>query len=192
MRTAPQSRMNAPGTNETFQLDECEDLAGLARQLIDGNHAGVLTTVGDDGAPRARWMATFAFNEFPKIRTLTSAASAKVRQIKRHAKVNWMFSNSDLSLIVNLAGTAEILTDSRSVKRALKEVTDTSHAFFLKNFSGSLDIVVIETTVDRIDCTLPQSSLKWSQFVAEPPTKRRPAASRRRSPSKRRTKARLP
>lgn len=185
--------MSPPGgEDETFHLDECDDLSGLARQLIDGNHAGVLTTVGDDGAPRARWMATFAFKDFPKIRTLTSASSAKVRQIKRHAKVNWMFSNSDLSLIVNLAGRAEILTDARSVNRALKEITDTSHAFFMKNFSGSLDIVVIETTVDRIDCTLPQSSLKWSQFVAEPSPKRRTAAKRPPSTSKHRTKARLP
>ncbi len=184
--------MTPPGrADETFQLDECDDLEGLARQLIDGNHAGVLTTVGDDGCPRARWMATFSFEGFPKIRTLTSAASAKVRQIKRHPKVNWMFSNADLSLIVNLAGTAEILSDTRSVKRALKAVTDTSHAFFMKNFSGGLDIVVIETTVERIDCTLPQSSLKWSQFVTEPGPKRRTAPARRPAPAKRRSRARL-
>jgi general stress protein 26 len=144
-----------------FALEDCEDFIGLAEQLMDGHHAGVLTTLDDEGRPHSRWMGTFSFREFPRFHALTSPQSAKVEQIRKNPAVEWMLSNQDLSLVLNLRGHARILQDTASIKRAWKAIEDKTHAFFLQAYNEKPGMVVIETVVDRIECTVPRENLKW-------------------------------
>ena len=153
-----------PDTGDSFSLEDSDDIVGVAKQIIDGHHIGVLTTVDEHGESHSRWMATLAFDEFPKIITLTSAHSRKVAQINRHPRVHWMFSNHDLTLILNLSGEARVTSDPGTIKRAWKNVKDKSRAFFLNNFNGKP--VVIETTVDLIECTIPNSNFQLTEKVA--------------------------
>ena len=129
-----------------------------AKTLIDGTHPGVLCSADDNGTPQVRWMATFSFDEFPIFYALTGANSRKSGQIVRCPQVNWMFSNADLSLILNLVGTARVLTDTPTLKRVWQQVEDKSQAYFLNQYIKGAGFVVIETTVQRIECTSPQSA----------------------------------
>jgi len=151
-----------PDLSEHFDLEDSDDVIGVAKRLIDGQHPGVLTTIDENGRPHARWMATLAFSDFPVIHTLTAPDSRKIAHIKAHPDVEWMFSNQDLTFILNLSGTAEVLTDTRAIKHIWKKIEDKSHAYFLHNFVRKPGFSVIETKVRRISGCIPQSSLAWA------------------------------
>ena len=148
--------------SESFDIEDSEDIIGLAKTLVNGRHAGILSTVDESGRPQVRWMSTLDFNKFPVFFTLTAPDSRKVDQIRLHPAVNWMFFNHDLSLILNLIGHARVLTEARTCKRIWKQVEDKSHAYFLKQYSGNSDFVVIETKVEAIECSSPQNGLRFN------------------------------
>lgn len=150
---------------DTFDIEDSDDIVGIAKSLVNGLHPGILCTVDQDGRPRCRWMSTFAFDEFPVFHTLTVQHSRKVTDIEHHADVSWMFFNHDKTLILNLAGKARVVADTRTCRRIWKKAKDKSHAYFLEQF-GKLDgFAVIETKVNVIECTSPRSSLR---FTVEP------------------------
>ncbi len=146
---------------ETFDLEDCEDILNLTRQLIDGRHPSVLTTVDERRRPQARWMATVSFDEFPCIYCLTAPKSRKLDQLARNPYVNWMFSNADLTLVLNLSGQAEAVQEVAVTKHIWKAIEDKSHAYFLNNFTERPGVMAIRTTVDRIECSIPHANLHW-------------------------------
>ena len=104
-----------------------------------------------------------SFEDFPDLYTLTSATSRKVAQIKNNPLVHWMFSNEDLSFIVNLTGTAEIyLHEAEAMKRIWQQIVDKSRAFFLGDSVKGSGFVVIHTTVAKVECTIPKKVLTCS------------------------------
>jgi pyridoxamine 5'-phosphate oxidase len=162
METNPLTR-----SSESFDIEDSDDLFGIARQLIDGHHFGVLTTVDADGAPHARWMATMTFEKFPRVLTLTSAGSSKVKHIRANQHVDWLFANEDFTLVLNLKGHARIFTDTVSIKRAWKAIENKSHAYFLNNMAGDQEIAVIETVVERIDYTSARNGLRFTRAFGD-------------------------
>ncbi len=147
---------------DSFDIEDSEDILGLARTLIDGRHLGILATVDASGVPELRWMSTLALDEFPIIYTLTSPESRKIEQIAKHPAVTWMFSNHDLTLILNLFGKARVLSDTQTLDRVWKKVRDKQHAYFLKEYSDSPGVAVIETTVESVECSSPRNGLRFS------------------------------
>lgn len=152
---------------ESVDLENADDIINIARQLIDGEHPGVLTTVDEEGRPHTRWMATFAFDDFPVMRTLTSPHSQKLNHLTANPHVEWMFSNQDLSLILNFAGTARVIRDPGELKRIWQMVGDKSHAYFMKNFNEGPGFAVLETTVEHIHCSVPASNFQWTVTVRD-------------------------
>lgn len=151
-----------PKSIESFSLEDSDDLIGVIKNLIDGNHPGLLATVDEKNRPHARWMATFAFEQFPHIYTLTAPKSRKLAHIAFNPSVEWVFSNQDLSLILTLSGTARVLTETAAIKKAWRMVEDKSHAYFLNNFNEKPGFAVLETTVTEIACCIPQSGFRWA------------------------------
>jgi hypothetical protein len=79
-----------------------------------------------------------------------------------------MFSNQDLSFIVNLTGRAEIyLHEADAMKRIWHQIVDKSRAFFLGNSVKGPGFVVIHTKVEMIECTIPRKVLTISIDPAE-------------------------
>ena len=153
--------------SDSFDIEDSEDIIGLARTLVDGSHIGLLCTVNLEGKPEVRWMSTLSFDGFPIFHTLTGPESRKVREIKEHPDVNWMFSNHDLSLILNLIGKARVLTDTPTLKRIWKQIEDKSHLYFLNQYSKGPGFVVIETKVEEIECTSPKNGFRFAVKPSE-------------------------
>jgi general stress protein 26 len=140
----------------------------MARELLQGGNPGIFSTVDHSGFPQSRWMATMSFDDFPDLYTLTSATSRKVAQIQEHPIFHWMFSNHDLSFIVNLTGRAEIyLHEADAMKRIWQQIADKSRAFFLGDAVKGPGFVVIHTKVEMIECTIPRKLLRFSIDPAE-------------------------
>ena len=70
-------------------------IIGMARESLQGGDPGTFCTVDQDY-------------------TLTSTTSRKVAQIQENPTVHWMFSNRDLTFVVNLTGRAEIYLHERT------------------------------------------------------------------------------
>ena len=99
---------------------------------------------------------------------MTAATSRKVTQIQEHPIVHWMFSNQDLSFIVNLTGTAEIyLHEAAAMERIWRQVADKSRAYFLGDSARDRGFVMIHTKVETIECTIPRKVLTFSIDPAE-------------------------
>ncbi len=146
---------------DTYDADDSEDIIGQVKALIDGTHPGVLTTVDPAGKPHARWMATLSLEKLPYLYSLTSDRSRKIDDIEGNPAVNWMFSSSDLSLVVNLCGTARVCRDTMSLILAWRQIKDKSHAYFLKNYTEGSGCVVLETHIDAIECCTPKNAMKF-------------------------------
>jgi general stress protein 26 len=160
---------NFPETDvDALDTTSREQVISMARQLLKGNNPGILSTVDQSGFPQSRWMATMSFDDFPDLYTLTSATSRKVAQIQEHPIVHWMFSNQDLTFIVNLTGSAEIyLHEADAMKRIWHQIVDKSRAFFLGDSVKGPGFVVIHTKVEMIECTIPRKVMRFSVDPAE-------------------------
>ena len=162
MNTFPETDVNS------LDAKDREQVISMAKQLLKGNNPGILSTVDQSGFPQSRWMATMSFDDFPDLYTLTSATSRKVAQIQEHPTVHWMFSNQDLSFVVNLTGTAEIyLREADAMKRIWGQIADKSRAYFLEDSVKAPGFVVIHTKVEVIECTIPRKVLRFSIDPAE-------------------------
>jgi len=151
--------MNTPSNTDRL---EQEDMIGMVNEILGSGRPGVLSTLDFNGAPQSRWMATSSFEDFPVFYTLTSPESAKVEQIEAHPPVQWMFSSPDLGVIVNLTGRAHILLpDAVTVKKVWRRIPDKSRAYFLGDSVHGPGFSIIETTVELVECTLPELGRKF-------------------------------
>ena len=160
---------NFPQTDvDSLDPNNRDQRISMARQLLKGGNPGILSTIDRSGFPQSRWMATMSFDDFPDLYTLTSATSRKVAHIQEHPTVHWMFSNQDLSFIVNLTGKAEIyLHEAAEMERIWRQVADKSRAYFLGDSAKDSGFVMIHTKVETIECTIPRKILRFSIDPAE-------------------------
>ncbi len=144
-----------------YELDDGEDVLGLAKSLINGHHPGILATMDEEGRPQMRWMSSLEVDELPMLRTLTNPSSRKVAQIQANPKVSWMFFNKDKSLILTLRGEARIIDEPASLKETWQKVVDLSLTYFLDRYSHKLGFVVIETKIDTVELNSPTNGVRF-------------------------------
>lgn len=142
------------------------------RELLCRVPLGVFGTVDAEGKPQMRWMATTTFEDFPYLYTLTSIESRKVNDLSVNPWVTWMFTSEDLKFVVNLAGQARIvLKDTATTKKIWNQIVDKSRAYFLGHCVNGPGFAILETVVERIECSFPETERtlflenKWVQFA---------------------------
>jgi len=145
-----------------------EHVIRLAKQLANSHRPGALATVDPSGAPHVRWMSTLSLQEFPYLYALTSPVSRKVEHIRNHPKVSWMFTTEDSSTVVNLSGTATILSDKSVLNRIWRLIEDKSNAFFLSLNTTTEGVVVIETLINDVECVVPRYDLHYPLKEEDP------------------------
>lgn len=143
-----------------------EHVIRLARQLADGTRPGVLATVDGDGMPHLRWMATLSLREFPHLYALTSPSSRKVEHIRANPKVSWMFTTEGSSMVINLSGTATIVSDKNEINRIWSVIDNKESAFFLSLDTEADGVSVIETMIEDVECVVPRYDLHYPPKLA--------------------------
>ncbi len=138
-----------------------QHVISLAKRLADGNRPGVLATVDREGRPHVRWMSTLSLLEFPNLYAITSPTSRKVEHIRANPKVTWMFTTEGSSMVINLSGTATIVSDKNDINRLWRVIENKSNAFFLSLDSTSDGIAVIETVIEDMECVVPRYDLHY-------------------------------
>jgi general stress protein 26 len=138
-----------------------EHVINLAKRLADGTRPGIFATVDRNGVPHVRWMSTVSLVEFPHLYALTSPTSRKVDDIRANPKVSWMFTTEGSSMVINLSGTASVVTDENAVNRIWRMIEDKSNAFFLSLDTATDGVAVIETLIEDIECVVPRYDLHY-------------------------------
>lgn len=142
------------------------------RELLRRVPLGVFGTIDSEGKPQMRWMATTTFEDFPCLYTLTAAQSRKANDLESNPQVTWMFTSEDLKFVVNFSGQARMVQkDTAATKKIWHQVVDKSRAYFLGHCVNGPGFAILETVVERIECTFPETERtlflenKWVQFV---------------------------
>ncbi len=94
-----------------------EEIIAAAREVIEANHTFVMATVGEDGAPRLRWMGDLVLEEPLTITMAARAASRKMDQIRRNPQGQLLFNNAEYERVVTLSGEYEIIEDRETRQR---------------------------------------------------------------------------
>lgn len=135
---------------------EMAELGAQVQMLLRRAPSGVFATVSSQGHPQIRWMATSTFEEFPLLYTLTSAQSRKAQDLAIHPEVTWMFTAEDMKFVVNLFGRARIVEmDPATIKKIWHQIEDKSRAYFLGHCVSGPGFSILETMVERVECTFP-------------------------------------
>jgi len=143
--------------------DHGEHVIRVAKELANGKRPGVMATVDPEGMPHLRWMATLSLNEFPHLYALTSPDCRKIEHIRRNPRVSWLFSNNDLTVIINLRGTATVITEKNEVNRIWRLIEDKSNAYFLSLDTVAGGVAVIDTVIEDVECTIPRYDLHYNK-----------------------------
>jgi general stress protein 26 len=152
---------NPESSNPSEGARHASHVVDLAKKLADGSRPGIFATVDGAGQPHLRWMATLSLRDFPLLYTITSPASRKIEHIGQNPRVSWMFSNEDMTIIINISGKARIVSDFAKMNRIWKLLEDKSKAYFLNINSDGLGFAVIETEIEDIECVIPKYDFRF-------------------------------
>jgi general stress protein 26 len=106
-------------------------------------------------------MSTLSLREFPHLYALTSPASRKVEHIRSHSKVSWMFTAEGSAMVVNMSGTARVVTDKSEINRIWSVIENKSNAFFLSLDTATEGVAAIETEIEEVECVVPRYDLHY-------------------------------
>ncbi|MCC7147020.1 MAG: pyridoxamine 5'-phosphate oxidase family protein [Phycisphaeraceae bacterium] len=133
-----------------------------AMRIVNHAFLGMLTTVGADGLPRARWMgASSVTGGLTEIYTLTGSKTRKVEEIRRNPHVCWVFSASDYNGIVTLFGQAEVLTAPTVAQSVWDRLVECARTYCMSALSNedNLELVTIRTAVEKIEFISPRMKI---------------------------------
>jgi general stress protein 26 len=72
-----------------------------------------------------------------------------------------MFSNEEMSIVLNIRGKARIASDFGKMQRVWKLLEDKSKAYFLNISHEGPGFAVIETEIEDIECIVPKYDIKF-------------------------------
>ena len=137
-----------------------KELMDVVVSILESVRAAVLTTVDQDGKPRARWMipAILPGHE-GTIYAVTSPQFSKVHDLRRQPEAEWMFQTLSLNQVVNLRGRLNLIDNPSLKAQILEAIGARLHAFW-KLTNEETDFVILETTIAEATYYFPMKGKK--------------------------------
>ena len=95
-----------------------EEIITAAKELIAADRPFVLATVDQDGGPQVRWMGAFMLQDPLVCYMAAGGQSRKIEQLKANPRAQLMFQDESFGRVATLSGTAEIVEDIDTKRRA--------------------------------------------------------------------------
>ncbi len=127
----------------------------LIREMVSGDHPGILATVGAHRQPQMRWMASLSLDFYPHLYALTAPGSRKVAEIGMHREVTWFFFSRDLNSTTVLRGQATVVTDLPTIRSVARQMRQPVRRPGQACNPGSLSLVVLDTIIESVECETP-------------------------------------
>ncbi len=130
----------------------------VLRSLIDTVRVGLLSTVGQDGQPHARWMTAATLpGDHGYIYCVTGNGSLKVADIEKNSAVVWSFQSPGLDEVVTVEGRVMPL-DNPELKAQVLEALGQDLQVFWRVQPDPKKLVVLETAIDRVRLFRPMAN----------------------------------
>ncbi|MDP3179120.1 MAG: pyridoxamine 5'-phosphate oxidase family protein [Spirochaetaceae bacterium] len=137
-----------------------------ALAILSEAHVALLSTIGEDGYPRSRWMTPTPLPRLKgRLYAVTSRRFAKAREIAAEPRVTWIVQERTLDIVVELAGRAEIIDDPAFAAEVVKSIGPRLEVFWRESREPR-DLVVVETVVESIRFLYPLSGERESAEAA--------------------------
>ena len=136
-----------------------QDPLRVFRALLDSVRVGILCTLGEEGYPHSRWMTAATLPRVPDcLFAVTTAGSAKVRELAACDKVQWSFQSPTLGEIVSLRGRAVVLSNP-GLKAEVLEALGPNLTNFWRVNPDPAKLVVVETVIENAHLFRPMERL---------------------------------
>ena len=139
-----------------------EQVIAAARQVIENQIVGVLTTVDEDHRPHSRWMLAAAGEQgLSTLLSLSARGARKLDHLNENDNVCWMFSDDHRDEVVVLIGTMIRLQTPNMADSAWQRVGDAAkkYSMNLLDEAENLWFEGLETTVTQIEYMAPSKGL---------------------------------
>ena len=128
--------------------------------IIEAHGTGLLATADQDGTPHLRWLTPTLLRERAgAIYAITAPRFAKVVQVRKNPRVEWMFQTPTLDEIVSIRGAINVV-ENPSLRAEVLEVLGPRLTTFWKLAHDPRDLVVLETVVEEATYFLPMQGRK--------------------------------
>ena len=144
---------DAPAPDQVTASD-AQRIVAVAKTLANGATPGVFITVDEAGMPRSRWMTAVSLEDFPILYALTAPTSRKLEHLQNNPRVSWMFADETLDVVINLMGTARVVSDAETIKRAWRVVRNKTDTPLFRAGTANFGFSVIATEITQIECTV--------------------------------------
>ena len=136
-----------------------KEIIRRAISIVTETRAGLLATVGLDGAPNLRWMATHSLmGSLDTLYTITAPASNKVREIEKNPAVTWLFTRVNFNEILKLHGVAS-LEDEPLLKSQIWDIVGRKTWRYFTINRENPEFLVLVTKVRSIEYYAPQEGV---------------------------------
>ncbi len=144
------------------------DLLVRAVRVVDQAGVGLLATVDAEGRPHARWMSAVSSDRLRTLHTLSAKETRKMDQLASNPLVCWVFSTSDMTDTVQLMGRMKVHNHGLAAQRVWDELARAVRTYAAGPLSDDahLEMVVLETIIERIEITSPALKIFAPRSIA--------------------------
>lgn len=139
-----------------------DQVIAAARQLIERQIVGVLTTVDQDHCPHSRWMAGIPEGEgLTTLLSLSARGARKLDHIDQNPRVCWLFADGHDDEVVTIVGTMRRLETPNMAEPVWQKLGDATkkYAMNLLSEAENLWFEGLETKITQIEYMNPASGL---------------------------------
>lgn len=135
-----------------------QDPLQLFNALLEATPTGLLTTIGADGYPHARWMVATTINrEHGYLYAVAIEKSRKIHDLEGEDRVAWSFQDPGLTRIAYIQGRAAVMDNPRLKAEVLERLGPRLANFWRINPDPG-HLVVIETAIERVSLYYPMEN----------------------------------
>ena len=116
-------------------------------ELIKYIRIAMMTTVGEDGMPHSRPMATQQMESDGELWFFTLWSAHKTRELEENPKVNLAYADPNGNTYVSVSGTSHLLRDEEKMRELWNPLY---RAFFPKGLEDP-DLALLKVTVEHVE-----------------------------------------
>ena len=136
-------------------------------RVLERSKIAILATVDPEGRPHMRWMTPGRVRGRNRyLYAVTSPDFRKTSEIRANPSVEWMVQSLGLGEIVTVKGTMRMI-DNPSVKAEVLEAIGKHLATFWKLNPDEGKLVVLETAIEEIWYSSPETGARLSTTVED-------------------------
>lgn len=144
---------------------DSKQMMSIFDRMLEEAKVAILANVDENGDPHMRWMSpTLVRGQEGLLYAVTSPSFQKTSQLEKNRHVQWMIQNEDLSEIISIRGSIQIL-DNPNLRSVVLEAIGGKLGTFWNINTDDSEVVILETLIREIEYFAPKKGVKESVAI---------------------------